>query len=264
MIPLHWHTEPLLLACLLFPGWLFTIATGPLRNRLAPGSPWPRRHTLLFLAGLAFAYLTVGSPLDQLGEDFLFSAHMMQHTMLIYCLPVLFLLGTPHWLVDGTFFSKKKPAKVFRFLVHPLFAGPVFTLCFTFWHIPVLYESALYSKRIHILEHWTMFASAILMWWPILSPSRLLPPILYPLRMIYVFLLMVAQIPLFAFLTFTSDVHYPTYSYAPRLEFLNLSPIEDQTFGGVIMKISNMIVSLAVFGISFFLWARERDQREAG
>ena len=72
-----------------------------------------------------------------------------------------------------------------------------------------------------------------------------------------------AQIPLFAFLTFTSEVHYPTYSYAPRLALLDLTPIEDQNFGAVIMKIANMVVSFVVFGISFFFWVRSRDQRRA-
>ena len=101
-----------------------------------------------------------------------------------------------------------------------------------------------------------MFGTAMLMWWAIISPSKLLPAHSYGVRMIYIFLLMVGQIPVFGFLTFSGEVLYPTYAFAPRLEFLNVTPLDDQVLGGVIMKITNMIVSLIVLGTSFYLWSR--------
>ena len=259
MIPLHWHTEPILIASLLFAGWLYIVATGPLRYRWAPKEAWPGRQTALYLAGLTLAYLTVGSPLDQLGEDFLFSAHMVQHTLLIYAIPVLLLFGIPPWVIDPVFRNQWLRVTA-RTLVHPITAGVLFTLCFSIWHIPELYEAALQSKRIHIFEHITMFATAVLMWWPIISPSRLVPARSYGFRILYICVLMVGQLPLFGFLTFSREVLYPTYDFAPRLAFLDLTPLEDQTLGGVIMKIANMIVSLLVFGISFYYWVKASEK----
>ena len=97
---LHWHTEPLLLITLLGVGWLYALAIGPFRSRIAGTSSFPLRACILFYSGLIITYLAVGSPLDQLGEQFLFSAHMLQHMLLIYCASTLFIYGTPAWLVD--------------------------------------------------------------------------------------------------------------------------------------------------------------------
>ena len=260
MIPLHWHTEPTLLVSLLFFGWIYALFTGPLRNKIAADTVWPKRRVLLFLTGLLATYLTVGSPLDQLGEDFLFSAHMVQHILLIYLLPCLFYFGFPYWLLDALLNSDRN-IKVIKILVNPVFAGFAFTITFTLWHLPALYVAALKSKAIHIFEHCTLFGTAILMWWSIISPSKAIPPHSYPVRMLYIFLLMVGQLPVFGYLTFSGEVLYSTYAFAPRLAFFNLTPLEDQIYGGVIMKITNMVVSLTVFGTSFYLWAKSsRDQ----
>ena len=75
----RWHNEPYLVGGLIFFGWLYAILTGPWRSRLAPGTAYPRRQAILFYSSLVIFYLAVGSPLDQAGERFLLSAHMVQH-----------------------------------------------------------------------------------------------------------------------------------------------------------------------------------------
>jgi putative membrane protein len=146
---LHWHTEPLLLITLLGVGWLYALAIGPLRHRMAENAHFPLRQCILFYAGLTVTYLAVGSPLDQIGEQFLFSAHMVQHMMLIYCATTLFIFGTPAWLID--WLLKPEPLqKIVSVLTHPACGGLLFTFVYTVWHVPVLYELALHDKRIHI------------------------------------------------------------------------------------------------------------------
>ena len=103
----HWHNEPFLIGGLIFLGWLYAVLTGPLRDQLSTLNsqlsappPYPRRHALKFYAALALFYLAVGSPLDQIAERYLLSAHMLQHQIIIYPAAVLFLLGLPDWLVQ--------------------------------------------------------------------------------------------------------------------------------------------------------------------
>src|SRR5690349_3014215 len=105
----HWHNEPWLIGGLVLIGWLWAILAGPWRQRLAPGAPFPRGHAIRFYLALLVFYLAVGSPLDQIGERFLFSAHMLQHQLLIYPAAILFLLGLPTWMVD---FALRRPAVV--------------------------------------------------------------------------------------------------------------------------------------------------------
>ena len=256
----HWHNEPLLVGGLVFLGWLWALLAGPLRARLAPGVPFPRRHAWFYYSALVLFYLAVGSPLDQVGERFLFSAHMAQHLIIMYPVPVLLLAGLPWWMIDA---GLDRPAlrRPMRLLLSPLICGALTTLVIGLWHAPWLYEWALEDKVIHVVEHLMFFGVSVLFWWPILSPSRAFPPLSYGSRMLYIFCLEVAMTPLFAYVTFSSNILYPTYEYAPRL-LANFTPTDDQTMAGVMMKITGMLVSLLAFGYCFYRWSQtNRDEK---
>ena len=254
---LHWHTEPLLLITLLGVGWLYALAIGPLRKRIASQEDFPFLCCILFYTGLVVTYLAVGSPLDQLGEQFLFSAHMLQHMLLIYASTTLFIYGTPTWLIDWLL-QAVFLRNVMRLLSHPACGGLLFTFVYTVWHVPALYELALHDKRMHILEHWTMFSLGLIMLWPYLSKSRLVPRHSFGVRMLAIFLLMVGQLPVFAFLTFAGEAIYPTYIWAPRI--INLDPLNDQILGGIIMKVVNMGFSLTMLAITFYQWSISENE----
>lgn len=258
-IPLHWHTEPLLLLVLIGSGWLYAMAVGPFREKIAPGERFSTWRATLFYTGLIAAYLTVGSPLDQWGEDFLFSAHMVQHMLLVYLVPPLLIRGLPTWLADWLL-SPPAIRSVVKVLVNPFVAWLAFTFLYTVWHIPSLYELALQEKWAHVLEHWLIFIPGMMMWWPLISPSTRIPPINYGPRMLYLFLLMVGQLPVFGFLTLSEQVLYPTYEFAPRVT--SLSPLQDQILGGLIMKVTNMGVSLGLLCWVFYAWYQS-DNRES-
>lgn len=256
---LHWHTEPLLLITLLGVAWLYSLAIAGFRTHIGGPPQFPTRQCFLFYSGVIVAYLAVGSPLDQFGEQFLFSAHMLQHMLLIYGVPILLIYGTPVWLVDWML----KPAKltgIMRILTHPACGGLLFTFVYTIWHIPTLYEVALQNKRIHILEHWTMFLLGLIMLWPHLTNSVRVPRCSYRIRMLAIFLLMVGQLPVFAFLSFADEALYPTYYWAPRI--IDLDPLNDQILGGIIMKVVNMVFSITILGISFYKWAKAEESED--
>ena len=265
----HWHNEPLLVGGIVFLGWLWAVLAGPLRTRLAtrvagPGStgpvpPFPVREAWYFYSALVLFYLAVGSPLDQVGERFLFSAHMFQHLVIMYPAPVLLLCGLPWWMVDA---GLDRPAlrRPMRLLFSPLSCGALTTLVIGLWHAPWLYEWALQNKVIHVVEHLMFFGVSVLFWWPILSPSRAYPPLGFAGRMLFIFLIEIAMTPLFAYVSFSSGILYPTYEYAPRL-FATFSAAEDQTLAGVMMKLTGMGVSLIAFGYSFYRWSQTQRDR---
>ena len=110
-----------------------------------------------------------------------------------------------------------------------------------------------------------MYGVSVMMFWPVLSTSRLLPASNWGVHIIYLFVLMVAQIPLFGILTFSEFPLYPTYEFAPRL-IAGFNPLEDQIMGGLLMKVANMIVALSLMGRAFYIWnlrAQENDQRRS-
>lgn len=257
----HWHTEPYLVGGILAVVWMYAMLIGPLRKRLDPAAAFPRAEVTWFALAVNSFYGAVGSPIDAAGENFLFSAHMLQHNMLMYLTAAFSVMALPAWLVDGLLSRARWTLPFFRVLFHPVVAGFLFTFTFYGWHAPALYEWALHNKVVHSIEHLTMLGTSIIMFWPILSRSKLLPQINLGAQILYLFVLMVAQIPLFGILTFAEHPLYPTYEYAPRL-IEDFDPLSDQVFGGLLMKVANMLLSLILMGTAFFKWNAQAVKNE--
>ncbi|MEO6995692.1 MAG: cytochrome c oxidase assembly protein, partial [Lacunisphaera sp.] len=245
----HWHNEPILTGGLIFLGWLYAIFTGPWRHRLAPpGTPYPRRQAIKFYAALFVFYLGVGSPLDQVAERFLLSAHMLQHQILIYPAAILFLLGLPNWLVSPV--TSRPSLKVaLKIITHPVSCGIIYVTIMSVWHLPFLYDAALQDRVLHIAEHFMMFGAGLLYWWPLYSPSTEFPPISYASQMLYLPAVQIGMTPIFAYVTFSPNVLYPTYEYAPRIT--SMSAAGDQLLAGSMMQIVGMAVAMIAFGTAF-------------
>ena len=255
----HWHNEPYLVGGLIVLGWLYALAAGPFRLRLAPpGTVFPRAHAIRFYASLVVFYLAVGSPLDQAGERFLLSAHMVQHQLIIYPAAILFLTGIPAWLVSRLT-GRPSLRLPFRFFGHPLACALGYTAIISVWHIPALYDLALRERPVHIFEHITFFAGALLYWWPLLSPSREHPPARHPVQMLYLVGVTILMTPLFAYLAFSKEILYPTYEYAPRL-VAGFDPAQDQLLGAAIMKLGGMFVTFVALIWVFYRWYQSTER----
>ncbi|ACB75351.1 cytochrome c oxidase assembly protein [Opitutus terrae] len=248
----HWHNEPYLIGGLILVGWLWAICAGPLRARLAPGESFPRGAAWRFYSGLVIFYLAVGSPLDQIGERFLFSAHMLQHQLLVYPAAILVLLGLPTWMVDPLLATPRRQS-VWRLLVHPISCTILYSLTISVWHLPALYDLALRHKTIHVLEHLMFFGAALLYWWPMLSPSAVLPPRRPGTLILYFLAVEILMTPIFAYVTFSQDVLYATYEYAPRI-LPGFSAADDQLLAGSSMKLVGMAVALGAIAVCFWRW----------
>jgi len=257
----HWHNEPFLTGGLILAGWLYAILAGPLRTRFAPGQPYPRGRAALFYAALVLFYLAVGSPLDQVGERFLLSAHMVQHLLIMYPVPLLMLLGIPAWMIDPVL-SRPRLRPPLRLLLHPLTCAVVSVAVISAWHAPFLYEWTLQDKRVHVAEHLLFLGASLLYWWPLASPSRVFPRPGYGIRMLYVVATEVGMIPVSAYVVFSRDILYPTYEYAPRL-IAGFTPADDQLLAGIIMKVVGMAVSMAVLALCFFKWSKSSENPQA-
>ena len=133
-----------------------------------------------------------------------------------------------------------------------------FNVVFSIWHIPALYNSSLTSEAVHAVEHVMMVATAILMWWPLTSNLPELPRLDYPFQMGYIFILSIAQIIVFAIITFAEEPIYEFYVQAPRL--WNLSPLLDQQLGGIIMKVGSGIYFVILLIVIFFKWYNQEEE----
>lgn len=255
----HWHNEPWLVGGLVLLGWLWAVLAGPLRARLAPCASFPRAEARRFYGALLVFYFAVGSPLDQIGERLLFSAHMVQHQLLIYPAAILFLRGLPAWMIDPLF-KIALLRRLARFFTHPVCAAITYGVVLGTWHSPELYELALRNKLVHVTEHVMFFGAALVYWWPLLSASQVVPRLRPGPQMLYLLGSTIVMTPVFAFITFSHDILYPTYEFAPRL-FPQFSAEDDQLLAGTGMQLVGVVVSMTTLGIAFFQWFRAGERR---
>ena len=240
----------------------YLLAIGPLRYRFVyPEVVRPSRgRAWLFSLGVFVIFLAEATPIHELSEQFLFSVHMTQHLLLVMLAVPLLMLGTPAWLVRPLY-HHPLVGPLLRWGTRPLIALVLFNSTLAAWHLPQLYDWTLWSHNAHILEHVTFMGTAVLMWWPILSPLPELPRLTYPLQILYLFVQSLVPGVLAALLTFADRVIYPTYGAAPRIT--SLDPVADQALGGLIMKIAGTVMLWALATVIFFIWAN-RDERDPG
>lgn len=252
----RWLLDPVLIGGLVTLALTYFLLTGPLRGRFAPGRAYPKRQAGLFYTALVLLYLAEGSPLHELAETYSFSAHMFQHLLLSYVAPVLMLRGTPDWLLRPLLLHRavKPVAKV---LTRPVVAFVTFSLFFSLWHLPVFYEGALQNSALHHTEHVVFLAVSLLLWWPLMSPLPELPRLSHAGALVYLFVLPIAQLPVFAAVTFADHALYPTYGNATHVMFGDA--VADQTFGGALMKVGGLIAFGLPFILTFFEWYKKEN-----
>ncbi len=227
----------------------------------AHGAPVSRSVRLRFFAGLVVVVLALNGPLHDLSDRYLFSAHMVQHLLLTLVVPPLLLTGTPTWMVDALLapiVRRRGGTWLVRRMTHPVAAIAVYAVALIIWHLPAPYEAALEHHAWHIVEHLVLLAAAIIGWWPVLSPSALVPPLPYAAQILYLFVFGMPMTVVAAMITAAYGVLYPFYAAAPRVAML--TAIEDQRLGGILMWVPAGIIPLLAFTAVFFRWAAEEAE----
>ena len=248
-----WSGDGVLRAGLLLLAGAYLLGVGPLRRRFKLGPPVGRGRIAVYLAGVFCLLIALEGPIHELSDTYLFSAHMVQHMLLIYAAPPLMLLGTPGWLLRPLL---RLPGVllVARALTKPIPALILFNVVFSVYHVPLYYNAVVSDHNLHIAAHLLFIALAVITWWPILSPLPELPALSYPLRMLYVFGQTFSGFIVGSFITNSPTLLYPFYADAPRV--WGLSPLNDQKIGGLIMWVIGGTYLLLVFSAVFFAWAR--------
>jgi putative membrane protein len=219
----------------------------------------PRRRVASFVAALAVLFLALNGPLHNLSDRYLFSAHMAQHLALTLVFPPFLLYGTPAWVVRPLL----RPPWVLRFArwaTRPLAAGVIFSVPITLWHFPQFYEAALEHHALHIVQHLVFLATAVIMWWPILSPVPELPRASYLGQLLYLFVLGLPMSLVGALITLADRVLYPFYASAPRV--WGPGPLADQQLGGLLMWVVGTMYLWVVGGVVWFRWSVREERGE--
>ncbi|MGV3522682.1 MAG: cytochrome c oxidase assembly protein [Candidatus Sericytochromatia bacterium] len=246
----HWHLYPLLLSLLLFLGLTYAL----LWRRWPGENP---RQPLYWALGLLTTAGITASPWDQMGHQALFVVRMGETLSLVYVVSCFFLAGLPaRWF--SLLHSQATGRWLLKWLCGTVTPSAVFNLIFLVWHLPPLYEMTLQSSVLNQLSLVCLPLLGGLMWLPLLSPLKSLR-LSFARQMFYVVSLIFGGLPLFALLTFSKGVLYPSYLSAPRIA--SLSAFADQQLGGWLQKLFTSLVFAGAFIVIFLAW-NQRQRRQ--
>jgi putative membrane protein len=210
--------------------------------------------------------LALDSPIHEIGEQ-LFWVHMTQHEILMLFSAPLLVLGrplvpflyalSPSWRQRVAELAHTRAfSATWRSISCPASAWLISALALWVWHAPWLFTRALEHDWIHAAQHASFLLSALLFWWPLANGA---PSMGYGGAMVYVFTTAMHTSILGALLTFARSAWYAPYSHTAPL--WNLSALEDQQLGGLIMWIPAGVLLLGAFLVLLVKWMKQSEDR---
>ena len=222
------------------------------------GTPVPTPRRLSFALGIVLYLVAVSPPLERLGEERLFSAHMLQHVVLGDLAALVLVLG-----LTGPMLRPVLALAVvgrLRVLAHPLVALPLWAANLYLWHLPVLYEGALRHDALHALEHACFLGFGMLMWAAVVE---VVPgPAWFGTgwKLAYVVVVRLLETVLGNIFFWSGEPVYDTYARADRI--WGISPLADQGYAGGIMMVEGSLVTIAALAWLFLRLAQEGELRQ--
>jgi putative membrane protein len=256
--PWRWqpHPEVWVLVCgILALGLYATRVIGP---KVVPaGTPVVTNQQRGFFAlALVLLWISGDWPLHDIGEQYLYSAHMVQHLVISFVVAPLFLLATPEWLARLVILDDGFVSTWIRRLARPIPAAVLFNGLTIFLHWQTAVNKSVESAPFHYTMHVLLFSTALLMWVPVAGP---LPEmrLSLPAQMVYLFLQSVIPTIPGGWLTFAENPVYKIYDRPYRLWGIDV--INDQQAAGAFMKIIGGFYLWILITILFFKWAKQHE-----
>jgi cytochrome c oxidase assembly factor CtaG len=225
-----WRFDPLAVAACI------ATATVLLARRADLG---PR--SILLGSAVVVLVAALASPIGSLADGYLFSAHMLQHLLLVLVVPPLALLG---WPVRRDEHAARTPRRW-----HPLVPWLLGVGAMWLWHEPKLCDAASSSPVVHRVQELSLLAMGTAFWWPVLAPRA--GASLSPLAgILYLFTACVACTLLGIVITFSPVEVCSVFAHpVDRLGVMplvrdgwGLSAEKDQQVGGLLMWVPACLV----------------------
>lgn len=255
---IKWTLEPAILLALASYAGIYAWRFRRARREAGGRGAGIAQASAFALALLAFAAATI-SPVAALGEDHLFSMHMVQHVLLGDIAPALLLLSLSRVIMRPATRRFVAVERALGRLAHPAAFLVAWLALVYVWHVPGLYDAATTSPVLHALEHATFFTAGLLFWWPLIQPV----PMRHGLTGMQPFVYLASGKALLGvlgvFLTWSGSVVYEHYETVDRI--WGLSALEDQNLGGAIMMAEQSIV-LAIACVVLFVRMITRSEEE--
>jgi len=264
-----WSFDLGIVVPLFLSAWLYSRGVERMWRRSGAGRGVRRWEAACFAGGWVALLVALVSPLHAVGEA-LFSAHMVQHELLMAVAAPLLVLGRPVvpflWAVPMRWrrrvggWSKRTPVRAaWRGMTGPFAAWFLHAAALWLWHLPPAYQAAVRSGAVHALQHASFLGTGLLFWWAVLHGRE--GRVGYGASVLSLFATAMHSGGLGALLTLTSRPWYPWY--AGSTAAWGLTPLEDQQLAGLIMWVPAGAVYLIAALALVAAWMRESGRRGA-
>ena len=206
-------------------------------------------HAFAFGGGVLALLLALATPLDGLGEEYLFSAHMLQHVLIGDIAPILLLLSLTRVILRPVTRRLVGLERALGRLASP-WSGIVLWLGLMYlWHVPALYEAAIENPLLHLVEHASFFTAGVAVWWPLVQPVPMRRRLTGLTTVAYIGIAKFGLAALGLYLTWSQSLLYDHYGGVPRI--WGLSAVDDQNAGGAIMMVEQSLTFVIALAVLF-------------
>jgi putative membrane protein len=250
-----WTLEPLQLAPIALIAIAYAVRARTLARRHQPVPAW---RIALFTLGIALLVLAVASPIATIGEEELFSFHMVQHLLIGDLAPLCLLAGLTGPLLRPVL-ALPGVMRV-RVLANPFVALPIWTTNLVVWHLPFFYEAAVRHSGVHAVEHVAFFSAGIVLWLPVLETLPAPEWFGTGAKLVYVVGVRLVATVVGNVFIWGGTAFYDVYDTGD--DYLGLSPGADQSLAGSLMMLEGSIVTIVALAWLFLRMAQEGDVRQ--
>ncbi|TDM07367.1 cytochrome c oxidase assembly factor CtaG [Macrococcus lamae] len=279
--------SPYFLLAIIFISVIYFLGVTKWRYSIPGNRPVKRSEVILFIVAMLLIYLLKGGPIDLLSH-IVFSFHMLQMACLYLLVVPMLYFAIPSYFIDY-FITLPVIRSVFSSISRPILALILFNGLFSIYHLPVVLDFLKTNALLHAVFTVILFITAFAMWFPVFNRTPLPVKQISGLqKMLYIFMIGVLLTPSCGLIIFAQHPMYHTYTdpeawvnamslcvpsgtlnnvlassgiSGPQY-FTNMSSLEDQQTGGVIMKVLQEIFFAIMLFYVFFNWKQSEGNDE--
>ena len=262
-----WTFDPITMSLMAASGILYVLGVRAAWRHAGAGAGFRWWQVAAFGAGMLSLAIALISPLAWM-SDYLFSAHMTQHEILMLVAAPLLVMGQPLlaclWALPAAWrgpvagrFRSRSPRRLWRWITAPLSVFLLHAVALWIWHVPGLFEAALHSAGLHVIQHISFVLTAALFWWGMVHGRYGRTG--YGVAVLYVFLTALHSTVLGALLTMAPSAWYATYELTAIR--WNVDALADQQLAGLIMWVPSGVIFIVIGLALLAAWLGESGKR---
>lgn len=230
-------------------------------RKVVPFYQLKNNQVKFFICAIILLYIVKGSPVGTIAKHYLFSAHVLQLSVIFFIIIPLFILSLPTNFLRKYFWHHRTRLFVGVF-AHPWLNAILFNGLLTVYFIPSVFNTIKGNIYFMSVSQVVLIGLAFLMWWVIISPIPEVTHIPYLTRIVYIFFASLLLMPIGVFFLIIQKAHYPFYD-AVSGEFLPMmTAVYDQQLAGGILKITQLASYIFALLKIVLIWGIEEEEKE--